>query len=130
MVERARPLSLRGWLTAAACACACAGLSGCATEFPFVPRADLNECRKFSQSLQAETAQLKDNTLKLRAHNHDLAQRSADDAKRIDELAAENDRLTHSVQAYQDERDQLAQAFDQFKRQITAAGDEKGTTSR
>jgi outer membrane murein-binding lipoprotein Lpp len=130
MVERARPNRLRRWLALGACALACACAPGCANESPFVPRADLNECRKFNESLQAETAQLKDTTLKLRAHNQDLAQRSADDSKRIDQLTEENDRLTQTVQAYQDERDQLAQAFDQFKRQITAAGEEKGVTNR
>jgi outer membrane protein OmpA-like peptidoglycan-associated protein len=94
--------------------------SGCG----LVPTARLDECHREAQSLRAETAQLKDVNLKLRAHNQDLAQRGVEDERRLKALGESNDRLEHSVQAYQEERDELAAAFEEFKRRLAAGADQ------
>jgi hypothetical protein len=99
---------------------------GCANS----PRARLTDCERLIQAVRTENAQLKDVVLKLRTHNHDLAQRSVDDAKRIRVLEKANRRLEQSVLAYQDERDRLATAFEQFKSQLQAAADPTPTALR
>jgi outer membrane protein OmpA-like peptidoglycan-associated protein len=113
MVE---PSRLRRFATVAILA---ALTSGCG----LVPKARLEECHKQCQSLQAETNQLKDVALKLRAHNQDLAQRAVDDARRLQALDEVNDRLERSVHAYQTERDELSAAFERFKAQLQASAD-------
>ncbi|HEV3168349.1 MAG TPA: hypothetical protein VGZ22_30370 [Isosphaeraceae bacterium] len=117
MVEPARPLRLAMILSSSVL------VAGCS----LVPREKLDECHKLSRSIQDENAQLKDVTLKLRAHNQDLAQRAVDDAQRIKSLDESNQRLESSVVAYQRERDQLSSAFEQFKRQLTASVDRPPT---
>jgi hypothetical protein len=112
--------SPRRALVAGAAALAC----GCS----FVPKSRLDDCAKLNRSLQSEVAQLKDTTLKLRAHNEDLAQRALDDARRIEALDEANRRLERGVLAYQDERDRLLAAFEQFKAQLQAAADPIPTT--
>ncbi|HEX8203218.1 MAG TPA: hypothetical protein VF590_22265, partial [Isosphaeraceae bacterium] len=92
---------------------------GCAV----VPRSQLEECHKLSRSLQAETAQLKDAAINLRAHNQDLAQRAVADGRRIEELERVNRRLERSVAAYQEEREQLAASLERIKRQVASAAD-------
>lgn len=99
------------------------GLAAVGPGCGLVPKERLEECHRLSRSLQAETAQLKDQTLTLRAHNQDLAQRAIDDAQRIRELDEANQRLERSVLAYQAERDKLSAAFELFKSQLTAAVD-------
>jgi chemotaxis protein MotB len=97
-----------------------AGLSaGCA----LVPKSQLDECHKLSRSLQAETSQLKDASLNLRAHNQDLAQRAVADGQRIEELEQVNRRLERSIAAYQEEREQMAASLERIKRQIGAVAD-------
>jgi len=113
MVKPARPLRIAALMGTAVLAAGCS----------LVPKERLDECHKLSQSLQAETAQLKDVTLKLRATNQDLAERALDDAHRIQALDETNQRLEQSVLAYQQERDQLSAAFDQIKRQIASSVD-------
>ena len=95
-------------------------LSGC----NFVPRSRVEEGQRVVQTLRSENDRLKDQTLVLRTKNQDLIQRAQDDARRLaiqDEALA---RLEKSVAAYQSERDQLANAFESFKRQarVTAVG--------
>jgi outer membrane protein OmpA-like peptidoglycan-associated protein len=87
------------------------------------PRARLRDCERISQTVRSENAQLKDVALKLRTHNQDLAQRTVDDGRRIQALDKANHRLEQSVLAYQEERDRLAAAFEQFKTQLQAAAD-------
>lgn len=113
MAKPARAIYLAAWLSLTALSGGC-GL---------VPKERLEECHRLTQSLQAETAQLKDQTLTLRAHNQDLAQRAIDDARRIRELDEANQRLERSVLAYQAERDKLSEAFESFKSQLTASVD-------
>jgi chemotaxis protein MotB len=110
---------LRMAIKLVACCALALGPGGCT----MVPGSRLEECHKEAQSLRAESAQLKDLTLKLRAHNQDLAQRGLDDARRIKEMADSTERLERSVQAYQAERDEMAAAFDEFKRRLAASGD-------
>src|SRR5262249_27241182 len=106
------------WRSAMVATSACLAV-GCG----LVPKARLEECHKQCQSLQAETNQLKDITLKLRSHNQDLAQRAVDDARRIKALDEVNARLERSVLAYQSERDEMAAAFERFKAQLRASAD-------
>ena len=97
-----------------AAACPSAGCS-------FVPTSRLDDCHKLSQTLQTENSRLKDLTLKYRSQNRDLTQRAVDDADRLrkqDEAVA---RLEQSVQAYQDEREQMASALERIKGQIQAS---------
>jgi flagellar motor protein MotB len=93
--------------------------SGCA----FVPKERLDDCHKQCQNFQLEASQLKDDVLKLRATHQDLAHRSIEDAKRLKALDEENRQLERSVIAYQEDRDRLAAAFEQFKRQLAATSD-------
>src|SRR4051794_1461955 len=101
---------LRNWI-ARVLALACTGLTtGCA----IVPRSRLEECHKLSQTLQAENSRLKDSLVSLQARNQDLDERASDDARRLQALHETNERLERSVLAYQDEREQLALAFERL----------------
>ena len=88
-------------------------VSGC----NFVPMSRIEEGRRLAQTLRAENVRLKDQTLVLRTKNQDLIQRAQDDARRLAIQDEALDRLEKSVAAYQSERDQLANAFETFKRQ-------------
>lgn len=99
------------------------GLAALSAGCALAPKSQLDQCHKLCRSLQAETSQLKDATLTLRAHNQDLAQRSVADSQRIEELERDHRRLERSIVAYQEERDQLAASFERMKRQIEAAAD-------
>jgi chemotaxis protein MotB len=97
----------------------CSGLAGCS----YVPKARLDDCHRLSQTLQAENSRLKDTTISLRSQNEDLNQRAVDEARRLRTQEEEIRRLEQSVAAYQDERDQLAAAFERIKTQVrTSAG--------
>jgi hypothetical protein len=89
----------------------------------FVPTSRLDECHLRSQALQAETARLKDEALSLRNQNRDLVQRALDDAHRVHALETTNERLERSLTAYQEERDQLVESFQQLERQVQLAAD-------
>src|SRR4051812_49652217 len=118
MVEaswRARTKRLLGAVAiVAASAGGAGGLPGCS----FVPRSRLDECRRLSQTLQAEKDRLKDTAVSLRSQNQDLNQRAEDDARRIRLQEEEVQRLVQSVSAYQEEREQLAAAFERLKGQV------------
>ena len=103
------------WLMVASCA---GPLAGCAV----VPKSRLDECHQLSRNLQAQNAQLKDKELGLRSQNQDLAQRAVDDALRLKLRDEEVERLTQSVHAYQQEREQLAAAVERIRRQFQSAG--------
>jgi chemotaxis protein MotB len=96
--------------------CALAG-SGCAV----VPKSQLDECHQVSQTLQADNSRLKDTILSLRSKNEDLTQREVDDAKRLEVQDREIQRLTADIGSFQEEREQLAAAYQQLKRQIESA---------
>ena len=99
-----------------AVACPSAGCS-------FVPTSRLDDCHKLSQTLQAENSRLKDLALKYRSQNRDLTQRAVDDADRLRKQDEAIARLEQSVQAYQDEREQMAAALERIKGQIQASAD-------
>jgi hypothetical protein len=80
-----------------------------------VPRQQLDECRRLSQTLRSENAQLKDQMLVLKGQNRDLAERAVDDSRRLAQLEEANNRLETSVQAYQDERTKLESAFKELR---------------
>lgn len=88
-----------------------AGASMAAAGCRVVPRQQLDECHKLSQTLRSENAQLKDQTLALRSQNQDFSERAVDDARRLAQLEESNQRLETSVQAYQDERSRLESAY-------------------
>jgi len=75
------------------------------------PRSELDECRRLSQTLRSENAQLKDRTLALQAQNRALSERAVDDSRRLAQLEDVNTRLETSVQAYQDERSRIESAY-------------------
>ena len=51
-----------------------------------VPRQQLDECRRLSQTLRSENAQLKDQMLALKGQNRDFAERAVDDSRRLAQL--------------------------------------------
>jgi chemotaxis protein MotB len=94
-------------------------LAGCS----FVPKSRLDECHRLSQTLQVENNRLRDTSISLRSQNQDLNQRAVEDARRLRVQEEEIQRLVQSVSAYQEDREQLAAAFDRIKSQIrTASG--------
>lgn len=82
-------------------------LSGCA----MVPRNRIAEAQRLTQSLRSENARLKSQVLSLQAQNRDYADRALDDLRRLTARQEAIDRLEQSVQAYQDDRDRLAAAY-------------------
>jgi hypothetical protein len=80
-----------------------------------VPREQLEDCHRLSQTLRSENAQLKDRMLALQSQNQDFSDRAVDDARRLAQLEAVNQRLETSVQAYQDERTRLESAYKQLR---------------
>jgi hypothetical protein len=97
--------------TALSLLCAALPAPGC----QLVPRQQLDECRRLSQTLRSENAQLKDQMLALKGQNRDYAERAVDDSRRLALLEEANDRLETSVQAYQDERTKLESAFKELR---------------
>ena len=91
--------------------------SGCG----FVPTNRLNDSQKLSQSLQAETSKLKDAIVQLRAQNQELARRSGDDLRTIQDQAETIKRLETSIVAYQKDREQMALELDQIRQGVRAA---------
>lgn len=85
------------------------------------PKAQLDECRQRGQALRAENDRLKDQVLALRSRTQDVAERSVDDERRLKAQDEAIDRLEQTVQAYQDDRERLASAFDRLKAQIEAS---------
>ena len=65
---------------------------------------------------------MKDVALKLRTENQDLTQRSIDDARKIKTLADNNERLSRSVVAYQDERERMAAQVQAITREARTVG--------
>jgi hypothetical protein len=80
-----------------------------------VSRQQLDECRRLSQTLRSENAQLKDQMLAFKAQSRDFAERALEDSRRLSQLEEANDRLETSVQAYQDERTRLESAFKELR---------------
>ena len=81
----------------------------------------MDECHRVTQTLRSENGRLKDVALNLRAQNQDLSQRAVDDARQIAAKDEANEQLIKSVQAYQAERDQLAEAYQTLERQVRTA---------
>jgi flagellar motor protein MotB len=105
----------------------CLGLSaGCG----LVPQGQLDECRKRSQALLSENARLKDLTVSLRSQNDDLTTRAVADARRLRLQEEAVQRLETSVEAYQEERDQLSSAFERLKGQIQSSAGAGPLSSR
>jgi hypothetical protein len=92
-------------------------LAGCSG----VHSSRLEACRNRSQALQVETARLKDEALRLRSQNRELARRAVEDAARLQTLEESQAQLQQSVVAYQKERDELAAAFARLQGALRAA---------
>jgi hypothetical protein len=106
------------WL-AAACSIVVPGCS-------VVPRSQVAECQQVSQTLRAENARLKDRVLALQSQNRDYADRAVDDLRRLAAQDQAIDRLERSVEAYQSEREKLAEAY----AQVTAGLGQSGRAAR
>jgi outer membrane protein OmpA-like peptidoglycan-associated protein len=90
---------------------------GCAV----VPKSRLDDATKITQGLRAENAQLRDQTLALRGENRDLSERALGDARKITALEQGNERLEASVQGYIDEREDLVDRYQRFRRLAQAS---------
>jgi Tfp pilus assembly protein PilN len=90
--------------------------SGCA----IVPRSQMDECRQVAHTLRSENARMKDRILALQSQNRDLADRAVDDSRRLTVQDEAIEHLEQSVQAYQNERDQMEAAY---KKLTSSLGD-------
>ena len=95
----------------------CLGLLGCAA----IPRSQYEETRRQVLTLRAEVARTKDKAAKLSTQNREVVARAVEDARRIAALEEANEGLERSVVAYQDERDQYAEALRVIKSQVLAS---------
>lgn len=93
----------------------------------FVPTNRLNDSQKLSQSLQAETSKLKDAIVRLRAQNQELARRSSDDLRTMQDQAETIKRLETSIVAYQKDREQMAAELDRIRQGVRAASLDQST---
>ncbi|QEH38189.1 hypothetical protein OJF2_67870 [Aquisphaera giovannonii] len=117
-MARADRLQGRGRLALAAFAALLAAMqSGCT----LATRAQVEECRRFSQDVRTENARLKDEVLALRTQNEEYAERAVDDGKRLAQLEQARRQLESSVMAYQDQKSQLESAFRQLRDSIPGA---------
>jgi len=78
-------------------------LAGCAV----VPRAQLEQSRKFSQALQAEVIQRRDLETRLRAQNSDLEARAVADLKQVNSLEDYIERQERAIAELRDDRDRM-----------------------
>jgi hypothetical protein len=92
--------------------------SGCA----IVPRSQMDECQRLSQTLRSENARLRDQVLSLQNQNRDYADRAVDDSRRLSVQDEAIERLERSVQAYQDERARLESAYKQLTSNLDVTG--------
>lgn len=91
-----------------------ASLAGCAS----TARQRVENCEQRVQTLSAETDQLRKETIALRNRNRDLAQRSVDDARRLRDAEMAARRLEKAVASYQEERQEITQAFQSLQDQV------------
>ena len=96
-------------------------LGAVATGCSLVPKSRLDDAAKVTQSLRAENAQLRDQTLSLKGENADLGDRALGDSRKIAALEQSVDRLETSVQGYIDEREALVDKFQRFRRLAQAS---------
>lgn len=68
-------------------------------------------------------AQLKDETLRLRDRNRELARRAIEDSERIQALAAAGGQTQQAAMSFQREREELARAYAELQQQVQAAAD-------
>jgi outer membrane protein OmpA-like peptidoglycan-associated protein len=80
------------------------------------PKSRLDDAAKVTQALRAENSQLRDQALRLKGQNDDLAERSLADSRRVAALEQAVDRLETSTQGYIDEREELVDKFQRFRR--------------
>jgi hypothetical protein len=91
-----------------------------------IPRSRWDESQRLSQTLRSENARLKDQVLALQGQNRDCADRAVDDLRRLSARDEAIERLERSVQAYQEDRDRLSEAYERLTtslgRQPSAVG--------
>jgi hypothetical protein len=71
----------------------------------------MDECQRLSQALRSENARLKDQVVALQAQNRDYAERAVDDLRRLAAREQAIEQLERGIQAYQEDRDRLGQAY-------------------
>jgi len=71
----------------------------------------LDEYQRLAETLRSENARLKDRILALQGQNRDYADRAVDDLRRSAAQDQAIERLEQSVQAYQEDRDRLHEAY-------------------
>src|SRR5258708_1737506 len=86
-----------------------------------VPKSRLDDAAKVTRALRAENAQLRDQTLSLKGQNDDLAERSLADSRRVAALEQSVEQLTTSVQTYIDEREDMNDKYQRFRRLAQAS---------
>ena len=99
---------------------------GCAA----VPTSRLDESQRLAKNLRAENARLQDQVLGLQAQNRDAADRAVDDLRRLTARDEAIERLEQSVQAYQDDRDRLAAAYQRLASSLGRPTDAAAGTDR
>ena len=98
-------------------------LSGCS----MVPRDRLDESYRLAQTLRTENARLKDQVVALEAQNRDAADRALDDLRRLTARDQAIERLERSVEAYRDDRDRLAAAYERLTTTLSRTGEDGAT---
>jgi hypothetical protein len=89
-----------------------AALAGCVWGCAVVPRERFDESQRLAQTLRAENARLKDQVVSLQAQNRDAGDRALDDLRRLTARDEAIGRLERSVEAYREDRDRLAAAYE------------------
>ena len=98
-------------------------LAGCSV----VPRDRLDESYRLAQTLRTENARLKDQVVALQAQNRDASDRALDDLRRLTARDQAIERLERSVEAYRDDRDRLAAAYERLTTTLGRTGDDGAT---
>ncbi len=93
-----------------AAAAICALAAGCS----MVPRKELDDSQRVSETLRSDNARLKDQVVNLREQNREMAERAVDDAKRLALQDRTIAQLENSVHAYQTERARLESAYERL----------------
>jgi uncharacterized coiled-coil protein SlyX len=84
--------------------------SGCT----MVPRSQVADCQRATQTLHTENARLKDQILVFQTQNRDYADRAVDDSRRLAAQEETIERLQQTTLAYQNDVSRLEAAFKQL----------------
>ena len=93
-----------------------------------VPRSQVAECQRASQTLRTENARLKDRVLAFQTQNRDLADRAVDDGRRLAAQEETIDRLQKTTLAFQNDVSRLEAAFKQLTANLGDFGERAALT--